>query len=110
MIQGNAPLASGEPPLSPAFPAGVSHLAVWPVIGLEHGLIVFHSPIGDKHDGLVAETSLFGLLELGNRNEAVITGHNLQLQYGLPLRPLPHPQALPAVGTCFRIWKASTRA
>lgn len=69
-------MASEEDPF-PLPSSRNQYLSVWPVIGLKHGLIVFHSPIGDKHDCLVAETSLFGLLELRNRDEAVITGHNL---------------------------------
>lgn len=52
-----------SPPPSPT-PLPEKNLAVRPVVLLQHRLIVFHGPVGDQHDGLVAQASLPSLLEL----------------------------------------------
>lgn len=94
-------MASEEAPF-PLPSSRSQYLSVWPVIGLKHGLIVFHSPISDKHDGLVAETSLFGLLELRDRDEAVITGHNLTAAIwpsSTPALPGSRQQLVPVSGS-----------
>ena len=68
-------------PLDPHSPTPLPerNLAVRPVVLLQHRLIVFHGPIGNQHDGLVAQASLPSLLEL--RGDVVVT----------PLLPCPIP-------------------